>query len=152
MDKIKNALPGDKRKRPMAKQDSGIYFLLIKIGNSISIGTKSKTFNIPKGFYVYVGSAQKNLSCRLKRHLAKTKKMHWHIDYLLARGKNVNVITLPGAAKEKEAKSALKLNNAADWSVTGFGSTDSSAPSHLFGFSSMKKILKAIREFDNAHG
>ena len=64
--------------------DSGIYQLLlhlqkltkIKVGNLGEIVFKA-------GFYIYTGSARKNLRHRIARHLGKSKQYHWHIDYLL---------------------------------------------------------------------
>lgn len=41
-------------------------------------------YRFPPGWYVYSGSARRNLSARLARHLTATKRMRWHIDYLLA--------------------------------------------------------------------
>src|SRR3990170_5164922 len=62
----------------------GIYVIVIKINKdtNINIGALG---NLPfkKGLYAYVGSAQKNLQKRIKRHLRKQKRMFWHIDYLL---------------------------------------------------------------------
>lgn len=45
-----------------------------------------------KGYYVYIGSAMNNLESRVKRHLSKSKKLHWHIDYLLKHSQIVEVI------------------------------------------------------------
>ena len=39
--------------------------------------------DFPAGRYVYTGSARRNLSARLARHLGSAKRRHWHIDYLL---------------------------------------------------------------------
>ena len=41
--------------------------------------------HFPAGRYIYTGSAKRNLEARIARHLSKKpKRMHWHIDYLLA--------------------------------------------------------------------
>ena len=37
------------------------------------------------GSYLYVGSARRNLRQRVARHLATTKRVRWHIDYLTTR-------------------------------------------------------------------
>lgn len=39
----------------------------------------------PEGTYTYTGSAKRSLASRIARHLGSDKKLHWHIDYLLAR-------------------------------------------------------------------
>jgi len=38
----------------------------------------------PAGRYIYTGSARRAMEARIQRHLAASKKCHWHIDYLLA--------------------------------------------------------------------
>ncbi len=47
-----------------------------------------------EGFYVYVGSAlgskAQSLENRLRRHLSNSKKIKWHIDFLLS-SKNVSI-------------------------------------------------------------
>jgi Uri superfamily endonuclease len=60
----------------------GIYLLLININKNIdiTIGRLNK-IRFSKNKYIYVGSAQKNLEQRIKRHFRKNK--FWHIDYLL---------------------------------------------------------------------
>jgi len=72
----------------MKNKDSGTYLIIIKNNEtqSITIG-KLGNFVFPKGYYVYVGSAMRNLQKRISRHLSKDKKFHWHIDYLLAKVK-----------------------------------------------------------------
>ena len=63
----------------------GVYCLIMKVKKNIpiKIGALGK-INFKKGNYVYVGSAQNNVEKRVQRHLTKEKKLHWHIDYLLA--------------------------------------------------------------------
>jgi Uri superfamily endonuclease len=45
---------------------------------------KLGTFNFPAGYYVYTGSARRNMETRIARHLQREKRLRWHIDYLLA--------------------------------------------------------------------
>jgi Uri superfamily endonuclease len=63
---------------------SGCYSLIIdlKREKTIQVGKLGEGL-FPVGTYVYTGSATKGLSSRLRRHCSKTKKIHWHIDYLL---------------------------------------------------------------------
>jgi len=64
-------------------KNAGVYLLEIHIKKTIQINANRFIgFHFPKGFYYYSGSAQKNLSHRLERHLRKEKVIHWHIDYL----------------------------------------------------------------------
>ncbi len=87
---------------------------------NIRIG-KLGEFLFPKGYYLYVGSAKRNLRKRIKRHLRKEKKKFWHIDYLLSYGTVKSVWT--GEAEEEDVADILgkKLNIP----VKGFGSSDS---------------------------
>src|SRR3972149_9434603 len=62
----------------------GIYVIVIKINKDANINLGALgNLSFPKGLYAYVGSAQKNLQKRIKRHLRKQKHIFWHIDYLL---------------------------------------------------------------------
>jgi Uri superfamily endonuclease len=57
---------------------------------------------LPRGRYLYVGSARAGLGARVARHrrLATSKKgkVHWHVDYLLIHPQSrlVKTVTLPG--------------------------------------------------------
>lgn len=61
------------------------YQLLIHLAakRTIAVGRLGRC-RFPAGYYVYTGSARRNLRARLQRHLAKHKRLRWHIDYLLA--------------------------------------------------------------------
>ena len=112
--------------------DSGIYiaiFHLPKTGK-ITVG-KPGTFNFRKGFYFYVGSAQRNLSARLERHARKKKPLRWHIDYLSAKAKMLGAITIPGP-QDLECQLAKKLSNMFESPVPGFGTSDCRCGRHLF--------------------
>ncbi len=59
------------------------YQLMIKLDSDISIQVgKLGFFTFPKGYYIYTGSAEKNMNARIERHLKKEKTLRWHIDYL----------------------------------------------------------------------
>ncbi|MFW6238158.1 MAG: GIY-YIG nuclease family protein, partial [Halanaerobiales bacterium] len=80
--------------------DSGIYVLTVSLrdGREIEVGARGSIF-FPGGYYYYCGSAQKNLSARLSRHLRTEKKFHWHIDYLLAWAEVLNFHTWSAGRK-----------------------------------------------------
>ena len=71
----------------------GCYCLVIKLEKkkNLKIGKKLK-FEFKKGYYVYIGSAMNSLESRVKRHLSASKKLHWHIDYLLKYSEVIEVI------------------------------------------------------------
>ncbi|MEF8833809.1 MAG: GIY-YIG nuclease family protein [Halofilum sp. (in: g-proteobacteria)] len=41
---------------------------------------------LARGWYVYTGSARRNMAARLRHHLAGSDVRHWHIDWLLGAG------------------------------------------------------------------
>lgn len=97
--------------------------------------------SFPKGFYVYVGSAQKNLSQRIERHLRNAETpggatAHWHIDYLLPHAKILSIHVFK-ASKEWECRLSRRLARleGARVIMKGFGSSDCRCPSHLYYFS-----------------
>lgn len=90
-----------------------------------------------KGYYYYVGSAQKNLRQRLLRHCRDEKKVHWHIDHItsIKTNKINNILFSQGADKELECELAnhFEKNLKLDSSIKGFGNSDSNCSStHLF--------------------
>lgn len=115
--------------------DRGVYLLVVHLekGKRICYG-KGKENYFKEGFYVYVGSAMKNLQSRINRHHRKRKKYFWHIDYLLDKGKLLN--SIPIRIKDDiECKLASAIREISEFGVIGFGSTDCKCPSHLFYFS-----------------
>ncbi len=86
-------------------------------------------FNFSKGYYIYPGSAKKNLELRIKRHRRKSKNQHWHIDYLLAD--NNVIITHFIRSILNECKLNQKVKGTIP--VLGFGSSDciNNCGSHL---------------------
>ena len=61
------------------------YQLTIRLTKDIHIAIGALgTHRLPAGDYVYTGSARRNLEARIARHCRRNKKLHWHIDYLLA--------------------------------------------------------------------
>ena len=61
------------------------YQLLITVSAPVRVTVgRLGTFDFPAGDYCYTGSAVRNIEARIRRHLSPLKKMHWHIDYLLA--------------------------------------------------------------------
>jgi adenylylsulfate kinase len=112
----------------------GIYVLLISVAKDISISVGALGGrDFQEGLYVYVGSAQNNLEKRVKRHLRKTKRKYWHIDYLLSnrRAKVVRVFCKE-AGKLEECRVAERLCEVAT-PISGFGSSDCACKGHLFG-------------------
>ena len=114
-------------------EDRGSYILILRIGKQekIEIG-KLGWMKFREGFYLYVGSARKNLTQRMGRHGRLTKNLFWHVDYLRAKGEFHAVLPIR-TADDLECEIAQSLKKIADWEVPGFGSSDCGCPSHLFG-------------------
>jgi Uri superfamily endonuclease len=114
--------------------NNGIYQLLIYIPQkkSIKIGKKG-IFEFPKGYYVYTGSAKNGLKSRIQRHLKKTKKKFWHIDYLLPYASIKDVIV---HVKKSECywNNRLFDSEESEILVNGFGSSDCRCKAHLLYF------------------
>ena len=88
-------------------------------------------FHFKKGTYFYVGSAQRNLSARLKRHSNKQKLLKWHIDYLSSKARMLGAITIPGPRKH-ECELVKELGEMFEVPVLGFGASDCHCKGHLF--------------------
>lgn len=114
----------------MRKETNQSYQLHIRLETSVVLRVgKLGTFSFPAGWYIYTGSARKNIEARVRRHLSKTKRMRWHIDYLLAN-------LYAGVMQVKlssEEECDLNQKTKGRIVVRGFGSSDcySHCGSHL---------------------
>ena len=96
----------------------------------ISVG-KLGRFLFQRGFYFYVGSAQRNLSTRLERHSKKTKPLRWHIDYLSTKAEMLGAITVAGP-RQHECELAEELGGMFELAAPNFGASDCRCGGHLF--------------------
>lgn len=118
----------------------GCYSLIISLKRkkTVRVG-KLGVALFPKGTYVYTGSAMGGLAARLKRHLTRKKKNHWHIDHLLALPearieKILCYPPTPGQECRQNQRIAALLG--ATVVLQRFGASDckSGCASHLFFF------------------
>ncbi len=111
----------------------GIYILIIEINKQIRIRIGALGDQIfQKGTYAYVGSAQKNLEQRVKRHFKKEKNKFWHIDYILDnKSVKIKKILYKQAEKKEECTTANQISQRGI-PVKGFGCSDCNCESHLF--------------------
>jgi sugar fermentation stimulation protein A len=116
-------------------KDRGSYLLILNLmrNQKIGIGKLGRVI-FRKGFYIYVGSAMANLSKRMERHRHLRKQHHWHIDDLRAVAEFHSVLAIRSSDR-LECEIAKAVDKIAEWSVSGFGSTDCSCDTHLFGIS-----------------
>ena len=99
------------------------------------------TFEFPAGEYVYTGSGKRNLGQRLSRHLSRSKRLRWHIDYLLS-DPGVHVI---GFSLSEDPECVINQRTTGEIVVLRFGATDcrNGCRSHL-------KFLGALRRSDGS--
>jgi len=118
--------------------NSGIYILELYAKEEFQIPVKKfKGAILKKGYYYYIGSAQKNLSQRIERHFRIAKKVHWHIDHLTTN-RNIIIKTayvIPDALKNLEEEIANMFPSLFNGKIIlkGFGNSDTKGSiTHIF--------------------
>jgi len=110
----------------------GVYVLLIWVKRKKRIRTgKLGSLEFARGLYFYVGRALNGLEKRIKRHLKKSKRHFWHIDYLLEYSDILGIIYVRTFYKESECNIAYSLGKRFKL-IENFGSSDCRCRSHLF--------------------
>jgi sugar fermentation stimulation protein A len=128
-------LPVDLSHGGLAARDSGSYLMMLKIPQSRNVETGALgTLRFEAGWYIYAGSARKNLTPRINRHLRKVrKKQHWHLDYLSPWAAQIKAYPIY-SYRNLECGLARALESLGGQGLNGFGSSDCSCKSHLFYF------------------
>ena len=109
----------------------GAYALLISHDKDEEIRVGSLgSIHFPKGHYLYIGSAMNGIEGRVRRHLRREKKVHWHIDYLLSYANIATVYFLEGQ-KGMECSLARQCKKGF-LAIPRFGSSDCTCKGHLF--------------------
>jgi sugar fermentation stimulation protein A len=114
-------------------RDSGSYILILRVreNSTISIGGLGEV-KFRKGYYLYVGSARRNLSSRLERHRRRRKRLFWHVDFLRAAAEFH--FALPFRTQDiLECSITRAVSEIAQWKIPGFGCSDCLCSSHLYG-------------------
>jgi sugar fermentation stimulation protein A len=113
--------------------DRGCYMVILKLGRNrrLSIGGLGEIL-FRQGYYLYVGSAMKNLAKRIQRHQRKRKRHFWHIDYLREHAEFCTALPVRTSTR-LECDMAKRIMEISDWHVPGFGGSDCSCSTHLFG-------------------
>ena len=118
----------------------GTYALVIFLprATSIRVGALG-TYDFPRGYYLYIGSALNGLTARLARHLRHDKKMRWHIDYFLEHARVKELWTHQGAERFEcaWAHAALELPKT-KVIAPRFGASDCACAAHLIYFGKSK--------------
>ena len=129
----------------------GIYCILMCLNRRRNIRV-AKLGLIPfkKGYYCYVGSALNNLEKRIKRHISKSKKMKWHIDYLLKYAAIIGariIIT----SRKLECLMNKRIEEISTETIKTFGSTDCKCTGHLHYFNKNPLSYAVINNLKNLY-
>jgi sugar fermentation stimulation protein A len=129
------AVPVDLSHGELAESNRGNYLILLKIPAPVEITAGALgPRRYDSGWYVYAGSAQKNLSSRINRHLRKIRKQkHWHLDYLTPHAETIKALPIR-SYRNLECSLAQALAALKGRPVPGFGCSDCRCESHLFYF------------------
>ncbi len=127
------------------------YVLVIKIASNahIQVGRLGDTA-FREGLYLYVGSAKRGLDKRIRRHLAKEKRLHWHIDYILDQ-EGTTIVGVWTKQVDQECETANKIGDLAETEIArkGIGASDCTCPTHFYSFDGE---LSEIEHHLKAHG
>jgi sugar fermentation stimulation protein A len=132
---VRPRVPVDLSHGKLAEADSGSYLIMLRLPQTRTIETGALgALRYAEGWYVYAGSARKNLSHRIKRHLRRVrKKRHWHIDYLSPFAEQIDAYPIY-SYRSLECHLAGALKNLGGRGIPRFGSSDCRCESHLFYF------------------
>ncbi len=112
----------------------GIYSIVLhnRTSQNINVGSMGEIF-FEKGYYIYTGSAKNSLFKRIAHHRNKSKKLHWHMDYIKHHMKIVtDTPIVTESVSECDLASSIKMLSHGE--IKNFGSTDCRCTSHLFYF------------------
>jgi len=120
---------------PPLLEDRGAYLVVLRLDRPTTIATGALgDVTYRRGYYLYIGSAQRNLTARLNRHRRPgRRRKHWHIDYLRETCTVVDSYTIREPWR-RETEIVRRLRPLADEGIPRFGSSDSPEPSHLLYF------------------
>jgi sugar fermentation stimulation protein A len=134
------AVPVDLSYGKLAAGDGGNYLIMLELPEPRTTGVGALgAITFRAGWYVYAGSARKNLSRRISRHLRKTgKRKHWHIDYLCPLAGKIRALPFL-SCRNLECELAAALAELGGEAVPRFGASDcrsggGGCESHLYFF------------------
>jgi sugar fermentation stimulation protein A len=146
------SIPVDLSHGELAARDSGNYLIVLELPASVKAAVGALgAIHFEKGWYVYAGSAQKNLSHRMSRHVRKTRKQkHWHLDYLTPYAGKIEALPIM-SYRNLECDLAGELGRLGGKAVPGFGSSDCGGKgrrcqSHLYYFNTPPLLEAAFTD------
>jgi Uri superfamily endonuclease len=102
---------------PVVQADSGLYLVLVRVPKLLELPVGRLGYHrLPRGWYVYTGSARRGLSARADRHLKREKRVRWHIDRLTAHADAtaLGAVLLPGGGHSRQLRSTGHATEAPD--------------------------------------
>jgi Uri superfamily endonuclease len=143
----------------LAPEGRGTYLLLASLAQptQVAIG-QFGTFSFPTGWYAYAGSAlgPGGLPARIARHRRQNKRLHWHIDYLLAHSALAASWEIESTERLECAwASAIGQLPGARLAVVRFGASDCRCSGHLIHFQqrpARRRIEEALRRVSSDRG
>ncbi|MCE4601052.1 MAG: GIY-YIG nuclease family protein [Desulfurococcales archaeon] len=133
----------------------GVYVYLFQVeeGLEAAVGGLGPQ-RFPPGVYAYVGSARGpgGVRARVCRHMAREKRLRWHIDYVSARAEPVGVF-YSCDSDCSEGSLALECSRLLTPWIRGFGSSDDSvAETHLYRCRGLRECLEGVQRCFEAMG
>lgn len=128
-------VPVDLAPAALARENRGSYLMLLELPEAVRLAAGALgELDYPAGWYVYAGSARKNLRQRMARHARRTRKArHWHLDWLTPHASRISSLGIAGL-ENRECALAAGLQALGGRMVPGFGCSDCRCPSHLYHF------------------
>lgn len=141
---------------PTLRVGKGPYVLVLEVPTPLRLAVgQLGTFDFPKGWYAYAGSARGpgGLAARLRHHLHGAARPHWHVDYL-RKGACLAEIWYGHAPEHDEHQWAASLAamRGAGSVATGFGSSDCFCATHLSFFTARPDAARFRRKMRSLQG
>jgi Uri superfamily endonuclease len=122
--------------KTLALEEKGTYALVLRCPKKVAVRVGSLgEISIDRGYLVYVGSAfgPGGLAGRLRHHLRRVGRPHWHVDYIRQHTEMLGVWLASGSRElEHRWSSEIAALPNAKRPHSGFGSSDCQCDAHLF--------------------
>jgi len=131
----------------------GIYTLIIQLKASVNIKIGAfGRIRLLKGTYLYTGSARgsgvSSIEGRIRRHLRKTKRNFWHVDYLLKHELSQILAVVYCETRrsiECEVNESICRELKASSPALRFGSSDCGCQTHLLQVADAGPVEQLVR-------
>jgi Uri superfamily endonuclease len=131
----------------------GCYVVWLRLTTPVRLRVgRAGIFDLPGGYYAYVGSAfgPGGLRARLGRHWSGARCCHWHVDYLRAVAAPVAAWYQAQQLPTEHAWAAILASGSRFRAVRGFGCSDCRCEAHLFHVARMPAFAAFRRRLEAA--